>query len=114
MTQWEALALTLALEVPVALLIAWLCGLRDDLARVAAVAVAASLVTHPIAWYLAVSGLADWPFWQRAAVIEAAVVAAETVVYAKALKLRWPPALGVAFTANAVSFAGGLLLVRLL
>lgn len=114
MGQWEAFALTLALEIPVAVGIAWLCGLRDHLWRVLGVAVAASLLTHPVAWFLATSGLADLQFWWRAAVIEIAVVAAEAIVYRAGLKAPWKTAAAMSLAANAVSFGGGLWLARLL
>ncbi len=114
MTQWQALAFTLAFEVPVVLCIAWFCGFRDEMIRVAGVAAAASLLTHPIAWYLALAGLADVPFWTRAAIIEAGVIGVEAVVYAKALKTRWTLAFAMSIIANMISFGGGIWLVRFL
>ena len=114
MSQSLALALTLAIEVPVVLCIAWFCGLRDHMVRVAAVAAAASLLTHPFAWYLALSGLAHIPFWTRAAIIEFAVIIAEAVVFAKALKIRWRLAFAMSIIANLVSFGSGIWIVRFL
>lgn len=114
MGQWQAFALTLALEIPVAVGIAWLCGLRDQIWRVTGIAVAASLLTHPIAWFLATTGLADMPFWWRAALIEIAVVVAEAIVYRAGLKAPWKTAAAMSLAANATSFGCGLWLARLL
>ncbi len=111
MTQWEALALTLALEVPVALAIAWFAGLRDKMWRTAAVSVAASLITHPFAWYLAIHTQNMWPFWPRAALIETGVTLIEAVVYAKGLPTRWTLATVMSVAANGFSFFVGLALL---
>mgnify|MGYP006307540051 CR=1 FL=1 len=114
MNQMEALALTLGAEIPVAAGLAWACGLRDQGLRVVAIAAAASLLTHPVAWYLSGATTALWPFWIRATILESAVVAAETAVYARGLDLPWLPSLGISTAANAASFTVGLFAVSLL
>lgn len=102
MNQAQALALTLACEVPLAC--GWLRG--SPLARTALTAVAASGLTHPLAWHVA-SRLS--PAQYRAGLwwIEAAVVLVEALVFRLALGLAWPRALAVSLAANALSMAVG-------
>ena len=111
MTQLEALGLTVALELPVAF--AWF-GLARWLERAAwvrgaMVVLAASLLSHPLAWQANQRWLRGWSFGPRAAVIELGVALVETVVLAWGLGLRPARAAVVAATMNAVSFATGLL-----
>ena len=108
MTQFEALALTLAVEIPVVVGLARYFGLRDHPGRVAAIAAAASLVTHPLAWFLSAATTASLPFWGSAALIETAVIAAETFIYRQALGISTKHALLFSLTANALSFGAGL------
>lgn len=111
MTQYEALALTLAIELPVVLGLARVLAVKCHPGRLVGIAAAASLVTHPLAWLLAGVGGATVSFWTRAAAVETAVVAAETLVYARALPTDWRRALGLAAAANLASFAIGLAVV---
>lgn len=115
MTQLEALLLSLMVEVPVVALLAWrFAGARGSrLAPVALAAVAATLLTHPIAWWLNTAGLRGMPFATRAAVIEAGVVVAEGGLLMVLLGWRWRRSVGVSALANAVSFAVGIAVVRM-
>ena len=118
MSQLEALALTIAIEVAVVAVFAF--GLRfwptpPTQARSAVgwqraflIAAAASLLSHPWAWWANTSALLALPFAERALVIEGVVVAFETILYALASALPWWRAALVAFVANATSFAVGL------
>ncbi len=112
MTQPEALGLTVAIELPVAfawfVLAGWLE--RSGWWRGALVVVAASLLSHPLAWRANEEWLRAWPFWSRAAVIEVAVAVVETAIVAWGLRLGRGRALVVASTMNAASFAAGLLM----
>lgn len=113
MSQLEALAITLAVELAVVAVFA--IGLRwwprPAWSRALLVAAAASLLSHPWAWWLNTTGLRALPFAERAAVIELGVVAVESIIYALAAGLPWRRAIVVAFVANAASFGLGLLLV---
>jgi hypothetical protein len=114
MSQLEALGLTIAIEVVVALAILlgarWLP--RAELARAGAIVAAASLLSHPLAWQANTVWLRRLPFAERAAVIEIAVALIETVVLAFGLRIGWRRAAVIAVIANAVSFALGLWLTR--
>jgi hypothetical protein len=106
MSQVFALALTLALEIPIVLALTW--RIERDHVRVVLIAAAASLLTHPFAWW-ANESLLDLPFYTvRAPLIEGAVVVAEGVLYRAVLCSTWPRALFVSALANTVSFALGL------
>lgn len=97
---FQAFALTLVVEVPIAALL-----LARDRRRSFAVLVAcAQTFTHPLAWMLFAHEVAGW--WS----IELAVVVVEAVVYALATR-RIAVAFGVALLANACSAAAGLWLL---
>ena len=111
MTQLEALALTIGVELPVALawfgLARWLP--RDAWWRGVLVVVAVSLMSHPLAWQANEAWLRTWSFWPRAAVIELGVVLVEAVVLAWGLTVPARRAAVVSAAMNAASFAVGLL-----
>jgi hypothetical protein len=102
-----ALALTLAIEVPLATLAARLCLPAAPWRRVLLAALCASLLTHPFAWWA--NRTLPWPFVERATLIELSVVAAETLVYALLVPLRLRAGFGLALWANGASFGLGLL-----
>lgn len=110
MTRNEALALTVALELPVAFgwfaLAGWLA--RRGWWRGALVVIAASLISHPLAWQANVVWLRGWPFAARATAIELAVALVETVIVAWGLSLPARRAAVIATSMNAWSFAVGL------
>lgn len=112
MTQLEALGLTLAIELAVVAVFA--VGLRfwprPAWPRAFLIGAAASLLSHPWAWWANTSALVALPFAERALVIEAVVVAFEAILYALAGGLPWWRAAVVALVANATSFAIGLLI----
>lgn len=88
MTQLHALALTLGIEGAVGglLLGAWL-GLRGRTwVRGLVVVLAASLLTHPLAWHANRSWLIGLGFPVRAAIIEGAVVMVEGSILALAMR----------------------------
>lgn len=109
MTQLQAMALSIALEVPVLALLAWWWGLRTPLWRVCAVGVVATVLTHPFVWHgipLLEPWIASWPL--RAGIAEVSAAAAEALVFLALL--RWPVAraAGASVVANAWSFGVGL------
>jgi hypothetical protein len=115
MSQLEALALTLAIELAVVAAFAMLLRFwpRSAWPRAFMVAAAASLLSHPWAWWMNTSALVMLPFFERAVVIELAVVAAETMLYALVGGLPLWRALAVAAVANAASFGLGLVIAPL-
>lgn len=107
MTQGEALAVTLAVEAPIVIAMGW--RVVDDRVRLLALSVAASLCTHPFAWW-ANQALIEWPFFTvRAPVIELSVIVAEAALFRLALFSSWRRAGATSLAANAASFTLGLL-----
>lgn len=101
-----ALALTLAIEIPVVVALAW--RIENDRLRLVLIAAAATLLTHPFAWW-ANETLVDWPFYTvRAPLIEGAVVVAEALLYRVVLFSTSKGALVASALANTLSFALGL------
>lgn len=112
MTAAQALALTLACEVP---LILWLTARLPHLSRtrVALVAATASCVTHPLAWRAA---LAFTPDMYRTGLwlIEAIVVVIEALWYLLWLRPGWRRAATWSLAANALSATLGMLAWKLI
>jgi hypothetical protein len=110
MSQITALFVTLSIEVLAVLLVVWIWRVRVGVswAMVVLVAMAASLVTHPFAWYFngALSGA--WSFAIRATAIETFVVLAEMAIFAVFARMSWRVAFTVSFLANMSSFGAGL------
>lgn len=108
----RALAVSLAVELPVVLLGARLV-LRAPVdgvgtARLAAAAVLATAATLPYLWFLA-------PFFlpmrgPGLAAAEALVIAAEAIIYRLTLDSGWRPCLGLSAAANLASWAVGTFL----
>ena len=117
MNQVGALALTLAVELAVALGWVRACSWAQGKAlwgRLPLAVCAASLLTHPLAWRASTVWLAAWSPWPRAVIIELAVVAAETALLHWLQPLSWRRALTVAALMNTLSFAVGVALWWLL
>lgn len=106
MNQYQALATTLGCEIPIMLLL-----LRSHPAlRVLIVSAAASLITHPFAWYFAVI-LSPAEYQIGVVVIEGMVVVLEGFLYWKFIPLSFQKALLYSAIANMGSFIiGGLIL----
>ena len=112
--QLAALCLTIAIELLVAMpwRLTQLKG-RTQWLRWAGLIAAASLLTHPVAWWMNTQLAAHLPFWERASVIEALVVLGEAALYWKVGELGVWRALGVAASANMASFGFGLVLMHM-
>lgn len=117
MNQLQALLISLLLEVPLVVGIAvglrWSRG-RGPVSRLLLVSLAATLVTHPLAWssfhvLAPVSG-----YWPRVLLIEGAVALAEGFLYARFAGLGGRRGLLLGVLANAFSYATGLLVLRTL
>jgi hypothetical protein len=105
-----ALALTLVLEVP--LVVLGLGSLGVDRRRSALLAVVATLVTHPLLWFVVAPAFDDAAGLAGIVAAEVLVVLAEGAVFAVGARPRvgYDAALCVAVLANGVSFVVGLLL----
>ena len=111
MTQLLALAITLALEVPIALLLGKrVFSLPISAWRLAAVAAATSLITHPVVWPLMTMWMARAPLWQRAVVGEGLAVAVEALIYWKAVPMTGRQGFVTSLCANAFSYGLGLVI----
>jgi hypothetical protein len=96
------LALTLAVEAPLALALAGSTR-RGEVTRAC---LALNLVTHPVATGLAWLAGADW------LALELGVLAVEALGYRAVTRLTWPRAALVSVAANVSSAATGLLLTQ--
>lgn len=111
MTQLDALLRTLTIESVVGLTCLWLLAraqLRTVGWRALAVLLAASLLTHPFAWWSNRALIGAVELWPRYAIVELGVVAIETIVLRVVLRVRWPVAAATSLLMNAASFGFGL------
>lgn len=118
MTQLGALSRTLGIEGVVGGLLLWgWLGLRGRaLGRGVLAVLAASLLTHPLAWTANSSWLRGLSFPVRATIIELTVVVIEATILALVLdrgrdggRPSWLRCLVVSLAMNAASFGYGLL-----
>lgn len=106
MSWLEAFGLTLAVEVPLALV----CLRGRPRVRVVAAAVLANAASHPLLWFVVLRALPGL-FLATVLVGECVVVALEAIVYLAVLRpLRPGHALAVSATLNAASYLAGLAL----
>lgn len=110
MTQTTALALTLALELGTLALIRPLLG-RPAWGRLLLAGAAASLLTHPFAWWGAQALPLPWS--ARFTVVELGVVLVEIGVYHLAVPLSWRRAALASVAANVISAGTGLVWMAL-
>ncbi len=113
LSQGQALLLSVGIEVPCALALGHARGWMPAKHRWAWVlaAVAATLITHPFAWSASLEHHPHLTPEGKALRIEAAVVLAEAVIYAAALRVSPGRAFALALAANVASFGIGLLWV---
>ena len=109
MTEFEALLLSVAIEAPVAYLIARLARWpsRGDL-HIAAASAAATAITHPQLWAAALWGYWHFPYWLTVFTLESAVVLTEGLLIAWMAALRIDRAMLVSLIANSASAFVGL------
>lgn len=110
MSQVFALLLTLLVEMPLAAGLGALMGKRGvkELGRMGAIALAATLVTHPLAWWTNRLLVLHASFAVRALLIELSVVLVEGLLFAWLARLGLLKGLVVAALTNGVSFGVGL------
>lgn len=103
MSWLEAFVVTLAVEVPLALV----CLRARPRGRVVAAAVLANAASHPLLWFVVLRVLPG-PFLANVLAGECVVVALEAIVYLAVLRLRPGHALAVSATLNAASYLVGI------
>ncbi len=110
MTQVHALLLTLLVEVPLAAALGALYGKRSakERGRMGTIALAGTLLTHPLAWWTNQLLLAQMPFAARALFIELGVVLVEGLLFSWLAKLGILRGLVMATLTNGASFGVGL------
>lgn len=107
--QWIGLAISLIVEVPVAILLLRLAKWEvPDWRRLLLVLPAVTLITHPFAWTLN-EDLFHWDPVPRLALIELSVVFIEGLILGHWGKLGFRAGFAVALAANALSFTVGLI-----
>lgn len=107
MTQLEAMALTFVIEGLVAAAVA--LGFARKPALCAIAAIAGSTVTHPILWAVFYSAHAHFGELTTP-ILEAVIIAAETLAYRAIATPRWDEAALFSLLANAASWGAGELI----
>ena len=108
MDQVTALMISIAVEAAVAAGLLILSGWGKPPHGVA-VAALATLVTHPVVWWIFPEIEFRSDYWTAFALVEALVVIAESGGY-RLIVSDWPRALGLSFAANAASAGVGMLI----
>jgi hypothetical protein len=109
MDQGSALMLTLAVELPVVIVLLRRASVVVVWPRAVTVIVLASLVTHPLAWRVA-RALSPDEYTLGIAIIEAVVVAVEALWLRALLPIGLKTAAITSLIANAATFGVGALL----
>jgi len=111
MTELQALALSIAIEAPIAWLVAWRAGWPGRGPwHVAAAAAVATAVTHPQLWAAALWSYDRFPPLPALIALEAIVVLVEGALIAWMARLTLRQAMLVSLIANAGSMLFGLLI----
>lgn len=109
-----ALALSAAIEAPIAYLIVRLAKWPSRGAlHVALAAAVATAVTHPQLWSTAFWAYARFPYWPSVFALESLVIAVEGLLIAWMAELAISRALFVSLIVNSASCLFGLLIERL-
>jgi hypothetical protein len=112
---WQLLALTISLLVEVPIVVAIARRSQDDarLWRIAALAAAATLLSHPFAWMASVAWMDALPYAALFALVEVSVIAAEALFFR--FVGGWPASAAIVASAvaNLSSAAVGLVLWEL-
>lgn len=105
MSQWQAMALSWLVELPLLLALLW----RRGVGRVCLFGLLATGLSHPVAWR-AVSYLSPHDYTQGLWTVELGVVLVEAWVLWLGVTRAWRPALGASAVTNLASFTVGCLL----
>ena len=117
MTQFIALLISLAIEIPIVLLLIHFLqrfSSSVELLAMFALACGATLLTHPLAWMSNQIIIHDLIFPARIIIIEAIVVFVEGFLYSQVLDLGWRKGLYLSMIANIASFCGGMIIYRVI
>jgi hypothetical protein len=107
MTQAQALILSIAIEAVIAF--AMVRGLRwGSGARAALAAAVGTLVTHPFVWHVVPWLEGRLGYGAAVALVESAVILAESVAYRLIVPLSWRHSLVASLIANGASTGAGL------
>jgi hypothetical protein len=106
-TQLEALGISLGVEVPVVMALGLALGCAP-VSRLLVAALAATLLTHPLAWTAAEALAGEVPSAVRAGLVEGGVIALEALVFRFALGTGWARALLLSVAANLASYGVGV------
>jgi hypothetical protein len=112
MNQAQALALSIIIELTVALGLcaAWGPAAHGGLRRVTLTALAATLLTHPFAWWALPALAGHLPRLVRILLVEGGVAVVEGLLYARLGGLSLGRGQVVGWVANAASFGVGLVI----
>lgn len=117
MTQFIALLISLAIEVPIILLLTHLTKRFTSFVQfiaMLALACGATLLTHPMAWMSNKLVISYLFFPARVIFIETVVIFIEGFLYSQVLDLGWRKGFSFALIANLASFLGGLIIFQFL
>ncbi len=117
MTQFIALLISLAIEIPIILLLTHFLqrfSSSVELLAMFALACGATLLTHPLAWTSNQIIISDFIFPLRVIIIESIVIFVEGFLYSQVLDLGWRKGLYLSMIANIASFCGGIIIYRLI
>ena len=112
MLQLTAFALTLVVEATTAATVSPRFVPRSPIG-LGAVALAASCLTHPVAWILNQNLAGTLGIWPSLILVEVFVVLTESFAYKGALGLPLPASTQLSLLANAASFSAGLIALQL-
>ncbi|MCJ8280568.1 MAG: hypothetical protein MJK14_11860 [Rivularia sp. ALOHA_DT_140] len=117
MTPFIALLVSLAIEIPIILLLTH-CLQRFssfvELLAMSALACGATLLTHPLAWTSNQVIIYNLAFPLRIIIIEAVVIFVEGFLYSLVLDLGWRKGFYLSFIANLASYCGGMVIYKLI
>ena len=117
MTQFIALLISLAIEVPIVLLLAHYLkrfSSFTELVAMFALACGATLLTHPIAWTSNQIIMFYLLSPVKVIIIEATVIFIEGFLYSQVLYFGWKKGFCVSIIANTVSYCSGVIIHQLL
>ncbi|BAY82830.1 hypothetical protein NIES267_23150 [Calothrix parasitica NIES-267] len=115
MTPFIALLISLAIEIPIILLLTHFLQRFSSLVELLAMfalACGATLLTHPLAWTSNLVMIYNLEFPARIIIIEAIVFFIEGFLYAQVLDLGWKKGLYLSFIANLASYCVGMIFFK--
>ncbi|MEL6459722.1 MAG: hypothetical protein AAFQ91_15945 [Cyanobacteria bacterium J06621_15] len=115
MTQFIALLISLAIEIPIILLLTHFLqrfSSSVELLAMFALACGATLLTHPLAWTSNQVMIYNLAFPVRIIIIEAIVIFIEGFLYSQVLDLNWKKGLYLSFIANLASYCVGMIIYQ--